>query len=179
MFVTADANLAKVIKLHSIRKLSSSSAQVLFSPILLLSWWGTPPLRRKVPDCSTYDVWFFFFEGGRYCIECCAGIVSRYFLNLYLQFLWPQWLPVWQHFMFHIRWIAVLRFLLFLYHRFSFPWYISWADGEPHYSDSSVRLYHVPYVAWSSMAIYLENNCYFTKIFTMLKNVSYSYTTCK
>jgi hypothetical protein len=32
----------------------------------------------------------------RESIECCPGIVSRYFVNFCIQFRWPQWLQVWQ-----------------------------------------------------------------------------------
>jgi hypothetical protein len=44
-------------------------------------------------------------------VEFFPGIVSRYFLVLWFQFQWPQWLLVWCIFIFLIRWISSPRFL--------------------------------------------------------------------
>jgi hypothetical protein len=44
----------------------------------------------------------------RESIECCPGIAFTCFLNVYLQFLWPQWLLVWQS-------ISCSTFATFLY----------------------------------------------------------------
>jgi hypothetical protein len=97
-------------------------SQVFLSLVLLLSHWWTPPLRLQVSACSTFlvicdvpsgvVVVFFFWGGGcRESIECCPVVVSRYFVILYLQFCWPEWLSVWQS-------ISCSTFTEFLYSDF-------------------------------------------------------------
>jgi hypothetical protein len=50
----------------------------------------------------------------RESIECCPGIVSRYFCKLLLTIsVAPVITGMTKHFMFHIFWISVLRFLYF------------------------------------------------------------------
>jgi hypothetical protein len=66
--------------------------------LLLLSQWWTPPLRLQVSACSTFLMMCDVPNIAVFCresIDCCPGIVSRYFVNFYLQFRWSQWLLVW------------------------------------------------------------------------------------
>jgi hypothetical protein len=79
----------------SLLLLSSSSSSSLDTGflsslvLLLLSQWRTPPLRLQVSACSTFLMMRDVPSMAVFCresIECCPGIVSRYFLNFCLQF---------------------------------------------------------------------------------------------
>jgi hypothetical protein len=88
-----------------------------FSSLVLLplSQWWTPPLRLQVSACSTFLMMCDVPSMAVFCkesIECCPGIVSRYYIIIIIII------------------IIIISIMLFSYHRFSFPWYFSWANGE-------------------------------------------------
>jgi hypothetical protein len=105
----------------SILLLSSSSSLVtgfLSSLVLLLNQWWTPQLRLQVSACSTFlimcDVPSMTVFFCRESIKCCPGVVSRYFCKLLLTIpVAPVITGMTNHFMFHILWISILRFLYF------------------------------------------------------------------
>jgi hypothetical protein len=86
----------------------------LSSLVLLLSQWWTPPLRLQVSACSTFLMMCDGPSMAVFCkesIECCLGIVSRYFCKLLLTIpVAPMITSMTTHFMFHILWISILRF---------------------------------------------------------------------
>jgi len=76
--------------------------------LLLLSQWWTPPLRLQVSACSTFLMMCDVPSMTVFCresIECCPGIVSRYFCKLLLTIpVAPMITGMTNHFMFHILW---------------------------------------------------------------------------
>jgi hypothetical protein len=79
--------------------------------LFLLSQWWTPPLRLQVSACSTFLMTCDVPSMAVFCresIECCLGIVSRYFCKLLLTVSVPRWLLVWQS-------ISCSTFAAFLY----------------------------------------------------------------
>jgi hypothetical protein len=92
--------------------------------LLLLSQLWTPPLRLQVSACSTFLMMCDVPSMAVFCkesIECCPGIVSRYFCKLLLTIsVAPMITGMTNHFMFHILWISILRFLYFNFFSASF-----------------------------------------------------------
>jgi hypothetical protein len=92
-------------------------SQVCFSLAhLLLSQWWTPPRRLQFPDL-TLSLWCMMFLVWQFCrepIECCAGTVSRVFFKRLLTIVMdPMITFLIMHFISHVRWIYILRFLYF------------------------------------------------------------------
>jgi hypothetical protein len=82
--------------------------------LLLLSQRWTPPLRLHVSACSTFLMMCDVRSMAVFCkesIECCPGIVSRYFCKLLLTIpVAPMITGMTKRFMFHILRISVFRF---------------------------------------------------------------------
>jgi hypothetical protein len=87
--------------------------------LMLLSQWLTPPLWLQVSAYSTFLMMCDVPSMAVFCresIECCPGIVSRYYCKLLLTIpVAPMITGMTKHFMFHILWISV-RFLYFNYY---------------------------------------------------------------
>jgi hypothetical protein len=74
--------------------------------LLLLNQWCTRPLGLQVSDYSTFLIMCDVPSTAAFCretIECFPDIVSRYVA--------PMITSMTKHFVFHILWIYVLRFL--------------------------------------------------------------------
>jgi hypothetical protein len=78
----------------------------------------TPPLRLKVSDFSTFLMMCDVSSMAvcrRESIECCPGIVYKYFLKLTYNSRGPSDYPnMTKHFKFHIRWISVIIIIIII-----------------------------------------------------------------
>jgi hypothetical protein len=81
-----------------------------------LSQWWTPPLRLQVSACRTFLMMCDVPSMAVFCtesIECCPGIVSRYFCKLLLTIpVAPMITGMTKHFMFHILWIIIIIIII-------------------------------------------------------------------
>jgi hypothetical protein len=79
-------------------------------------WW-TPQLRLQVSDCSTFLIMCDAPSIAIFCresIECFPGIVSRYFLSSLVTISVALMISdMTKQFMFHMRWISILKLLYF------------------------------------------------------------------
>jgi hypothetical protein len=84
-----------------------------------LSQWWTPPLRLQVSACSTFLMMCDVPSMAVFCrdsIECCPGIVSRYFCKLLLTIPVASMITgMTKHFIFHILWISILIIIIIVY----------------------------------------------------------------
>jgi hypothetical protein len=110
-------SVTRIIIIIIIIIISSSSLFTGFSWLFLLDQLWTPPLRLQVSDCSTFLIMcdvpstaVFYRES----IEFFPGIVYRYFCSPLVKIPGaPMIIGMTKHFMFHIRWISILKFLYF------------------------------------------------------------------
>jgi hypothetical protein len=107
-------------------------SQVFFSLVLLLlSEWWTPPLRLQVSDCSTFLMMCHVPSTAFSPLENLLNVVFVLFrdvsLNLYF-LVAPMITSMTKHFMLHIHWIFILRFLY--YNSFSAPFCITFLSDD-------------------------------------------------
>jgi hypothetical protein len=130
-------NVGHVVLLLLLLLLSSSSFLVTGFPsslvLLLLSQWWTPPLRLQVSDCSTFLMMCDVPSMAVFCkeyIECCPGIVSRYFCKLLLTIpVAPMISGMTKHFMFHILWIWIKNWIITIITCWCFCWWNCYCVG--------------------------------------------------